>query len=121
MINALLESIPAARAKGWRKATMEAFASDEDHEFHPLLTGLKLIPDAYVIERDERELHFFEVEVCSPMSRHKLRSYGKFAIDLAYYEINFALFTVNQHGHLYGVDLMPHYADWLASQQGPKS
>jgi hypothetical protein len=117
----LLEHIPGTRTKRWRETVLQEMgalpgAVDEAEDFRALVMGLSLVPDAFLINKDTAELHFFEVEVSSPMSRSKLQSYAKFLTDMHYYGIEFACFTVNQHGHINEVHLFPHYLDWLESQ-----
>jgi hypothetical protein len=120
VLHALCLQYPEIKRLRWRQAvleTMQALAEpeeDEPGEFMEFVMGLNLVPDGYAIHLDERELLFFEVEVHSPMSGKKLQSYGKFAIDLAGLGIGFGVLSVNKHGHINEVDLMPHYASWLA-------
>jgi hypothetical protein len=120
VLQALCLQYPEIKRQRWRKTVCEVMqpivdgAEDEDGEFEEMVMGLSLVPDGYAIHLDEQELLFFEVEVHSPMSTRKLRSYGNFMIDLAGLGIGFAVLTVNKHGHINEVDLMPHYASWLA-------
>lgn len=120
VVDTLLASIPGTRTRGWREAVLTELpcTEDEDSEdFRAVVLALTLIPDAYLINKDERELHFFEVEVTSPMSLAKLQAYAVFLTVMDYYRVEFAVFTVNQHGHINQVDLLPHYWDWLKRQQ----
>jgi hypothetical protein len=119
---ALCNTYPEVQRQGWRLATITAFAALDDvqacdGDFEALVRELRYVPDGYVI--GPSELHFFEVEVHSPMSAAKLRAYGHFAIGCAFYGISFAVFSVNQHGHINEVDLLPHYAEWLEEARTP--
>ncbi len=114
VLEALTTTYPEIQRLDWKSTTFEAFIGDEDEdEIFGLLEAIKFIPDGYVVDPKERELYFFEVEIHSPMSGEKLRTYGKMAIDLAYYDINFVVMTINKYGHIQAVDLLPYYADWL--------
>lgn len=117
----LLEHIPGTRTKRWREAVLSEMMGlpeivHAEDDFRTLIRRMVLVPDAYLINMDVPELHFFEVEVSSPMSRDKLQTYAKFLTDLHFYGIEFACFTVNQHGHINEVHLFPHYLDWLEAQ-----
>jgi hypothetical protein len=118
MVDLLITTYPQLRTTRWRNAVEEAFrevAADVgiDEDFRPMLDGVPYIPDAYFCDVENNELHFFEVEISHLLSGEKLRAYGKFAIDLAAFGVNLALFTVNKHGHINAVDLVPAYGEYL--------
>ena len=119
VLAALLMTYPALQTKNWRAAVAAAF-QDEDPDFLDMIGRQWIIPDAFAIHKELREIVLFEVEVHSPMSGDKLRSLGKLAIDCAYYGIQIAVMVVNKHGHVNPVDLLPHYRDWLARISGTK-
>jgi hypothetical protein len=77
---------------------------------------MELIPDAYAIHRDTNELHFFEVEVRHLLTDTKLQEYARFLTIMDFYGIEFGVFSVNQHGHINQVPLLPHYIAWLKAQ-----
>lgn len=116
----LCRTYPEIKRLKWRAEVLEQMQplaepnEDDPGEFYEMVMGLNLVPDAYAIHLDERELVFFEVEVTHPMKASKLQAYGKFAIDLAGLGIGFGVLAVNKHGHINEVDLLPHYASWLA-------
>lgn len=117
-LDAFLEDNPDARTQRWRNAVKRSFAALEDvaafqDDFHGMLDKIRFVPDAYIINTAENYLHFIEVEVFSPMSPRKLQHYGKMAIDLNFYGIDFGVYTINQHGHIEAVDLLPHYVAWI--------
>jgi hypothetical protein len=114
----LLESIPKSETLRWRDRVAQTFVGSPeleslDDDFWDCLRGVPCIPDAYVLNKDEQRIDFFEVELTSLMSDTKLQAYGRFMAELDYYGLNFSLFTVNQHGHINEVDLRPHYVAWL--------
>ncbi|SHN40534.1 hypothetical protein SAMN02787076_06273 [Rhizobacter sp. OV335] len=74
----------------------------------------RLIPDGYVVSRDERFLHFFEIEIYNPMTRAKLESYARMMVDFDSFGFEFAVLSVNKHGHITPVDLRMHYFNWLS-------
>ena len=114
ILSALIQTYPEIKTSNWKASALKSFANREDAEsVASVINDVDLLPDGFVIDDDEDGLLFFEVEVHSPMSGDKLRKYGKLAIDLACYEINFSLLTVNKYGHINKVDLLPYYADWL--------
>jgi hypothetical protein len=86
-------------------------------DFQVAVNGLAFVPDGYIIYPETRELHFFEVEVTSPMSKEKLESYGAFVGTMHTYWVDFEVYTVNQHGHINRVDLLLHYGDWLLKRR----
>lgn len=122
MMKLLIEQTPGIQTKRWRQTVVQAFAGadcldgDED-DFHDAVYSLRQLPDAFVVNRDQQFVHFFEVEITSPMSRAKLHSYAQMVAVFDYYHIEFAVFSVNQYGHINLVDLLPYYAQWLKSQQ----
>jgi hypothetical protein len=69
----------------------------------------KYIPDAFIIDKAEMLLHFFEIEVYNPMTNGKLEAYGWLTTDMAAHGIDFGVYVVNKYGHINRVDLLPHY------------
>ena len=115
----LCSRYPEVQRLRWKQSVLEAYrpliAEDyEPDEFASYVRELNLVPDAYAMHTHLRELVFFEVEVYSPLSASKLKQYAKFMIDLAGFEIGFAVMVINRHGHINELDLMPHYASWLS-------
>ena len=101
---------------------MAAFQDAEEvvgveDDFWDVLKSLELIPDAHAIHRETMELHFFEVEVTHLLSDTKMQEYARFVTIMDYYGIQFAVFTVNQHGHINEVPLIEHYVAWLRARQ----
>jgi hypothetical protein len=118
VLDSLLIAYPNLLRKGWRQQIRLALpplndADGDAEEFNEFLDGFTLEPDAVAIDTDVRELIFFEVEVHSLMSDAKLKLYGKFAIDLIAFDIVFGLMTVNKHGHINAIDVLPHYVQWI--------
>ena len=116
VLSALLDSYPEVKTANWKTDALKEFSQHEDSgPLSDVLSEMNYLPDAFSIhkENDLLEMTFFEVEIHSPMAGDKLRSYGKFAIDLGYYDVQFSLMTVNKYGHINEVDLLPYYADWL--------
>jgi hypothetical protein len=116
ILDVLTTTFPEIQTKNWRAAMLKAFQGHEDFEgLQVAIERMDLLPDAFVIfkEEDEEGIIFFEVEVHSPMSGDKLRTYGKFLIDLAFYDVRFSVITVNKYGHANTIDLLPYYRDWL--------
>jgi hypothetical protein len=110
--------IPGLQTKRWRQKVRDAFTGTEEVEhveddFWSYLCEFAYIPDAFVIDKAEMRLDFFEVEVTSLMTDTKLRAYAEFKTIMDYYGIEFSLFSVNQHGHINEVFLLPHYVNWL--------
>lgn len=120
IMHALLASYPEIRTNRWKRSVI-AELPVLDHEFDSpeifaaMVMAVPFVPDGFVIEPEPRDLVFFEVEVTHPMSADKLRAYGKLAIDMAAFDVNFAVMVYNKYGHCSTVDLMPHYADWLTT------
>jgi hypothetical protein len=86
-----------------------------EDEFGDFLNGFRYVPDAFIINRDEMQLDFFEVEITSLMTDTKLRAYGEFTTIMSFYGVEFRLFSVNQHGHINEVPLFRHYMNWIKS------
>jgi hypothetical protein len=113
ILQLLLRTYPNLKRDRWRKATMEAFGDLEESDIlSECIQRLRYEPDAYAVEKDLRELVFFEVEVTSLLKRAKLQAYAAFAMELAGI-VTFGVLTVNKHGHINTIDLLPHYAAWL--------
>lgn len=118
VLDALVAAYPNLIRKGWRTKILEQLppidSSDfDEEEFAEFVREFSLEPDAVAIEADLRELIFFEVEVHNLMSDQKLKRYGKLAVDLISFDITFGLMTVNKHGHINEINVLPHYAAWL--------
>lgn len=118
VLDALVATYPNLLRKGWRKQIVLSLPPTEDSdgdsdEFASFISDFELEPDAVALEPELREVIFFEVEVHHLMSDAKLKRYGKLAIDFLAYEIHFGLMTVNKHGHINEIDLLPHYGEWL--------
>ena len=116
---ALIVQYPEIQTAEWKNRVVEFMTpSDEEFDepgrFAEIVRELPLIPDGFVMN-SPKELIFFEVEITSPMSESKLHQYGKFAIDIANFDIGFSVLVVNKYGHINEVDLLPHYAAWLAT------
>jgi hypothetical protein len=114
----LLQAHPAIKTQAWRRTVYDAFKGSEEvawqeEDFHDALLALNLLPDAYAVYPETMELHFFEVEVTHLLSREKMEAYAVFLTNMDYYGIEFAVFTVNQHGHINQVPLLHSYIDWL--------
>jgi hypothetical protein len=119
VLQALLDTYPEIKTKNWKTETIAEFCNHEDiADIQALVDRVDLIPDGFAIHHDEDEesLIFFEVEIHSPMSGDKLRTYGKMAIDFGYYDIGFNVMTVNKYGNVNKVDLLPYYVDWLKKE-----
>jgi len=113
VLRMLIQTYPNLKRGQWRKEIVGAFGDTEESDIlRECVQGLRYEPDAYAIEKELRELVFFEVEVTSTLKLEKLRSYAAFAMDLAGI-VTFALMTVNKHGHINTIDLLHHYAAWL--------
>jgi hypothetical protein len=115
--------IPALKTKRWRESVQAAFTGTAEIEhleddFWEYLRDFAYIPDAFVIDKDAMQLDFFEVEITSLMTTTKLQAYGEFQTIMNYYGIDFSLFSVNQHGHINEVFLLPHYIDWIRANAG---
>lgn len=112
---ALQASIPTVRTGRWREAAVaELTLGTRRHglprDFVETVRAFKkFIPDAYLIDKEERCLHFFEIEIFNPMREAKLDAYGWFATDMAGFGIDFGVYTVNKYGHINRVDLLPYY------------
>lgn len=118
VLDSLLLAYPNLLRKGWRAQILHLLpptdeADGDAEEFAEFVSGFDLEPDAVAIEPELRELIFFEIEVHNLMSDHKLKRYGKLAIDLGAFDIKFGLMTVNKHGHINEINVLPHYAAWL--------
>ena len=115
----LREAVPHLRTGRWREAAVRELTwgvrrLGPPRDFAALIRGFRAFePDAYVVDRAERDLHFFEIEVYNPMAHDKLLAYGKMQTDMAYYGIDFGVYVVNKYGHINRVDLLPYYAEWL--------
>jgi hypothetical protein len=121
LVGHLEAAIPGLQTKRWRQKVRDAFSGTEEvehveDEFWTYLRGFAYIPDAFVINKGEMRLDFFEVEVTSLMTDTKLQAYAEFKTIMDYYAIEFSLFSVNQHGHINEVFLLPHYITWLKAQ-----
>lgn len=113
VLQLLLQTYPNLRRGQWRQEVMQAFDdSDQAAIIRECVEGMRYEPDAYAIEQELGELVFFEVEVTSTLKRAKLQAYGAFAMELAGI-VTFGVLTVNKHGHINTIDLLPHYAAWL--------
>lgn len=113
VLDALVKTYPNIQRHGWRSKIMEAFAGHaEAHEMQISLERVRYEPDAFAIDMEHSEVVLFEVEVRSVLKRQKMQAYAALMIELAG-AIKVVLLTVNQHGHINAIDLMPHYADWL--------
>jgi hypothetical protein len=117
VMRALQATYPNVQRGMWRTRVIDALCGelsdpDESDNLRESIMGLRYEPDAFVIEKDLGELIFFEVEVYSLLKQKKLQAYAAFSMELAGY-IKFALLTVNKHGHINAIDLLPYYADWL--------
>ena len=119
VLASLRESIPTLRTGRWRDAavrelTLGVRRLGSPREFVALVREFRAFePDAYIVDRAERDLHFFEIEVYNPMAHDKLLAYGKMQTDMAYYGIDFGVYVANKYGHINRVDLLPYYAQWL--------
>lgn len=113
ILRILTDTYPEIRRSSWRHCAIEAFADLEGGDnIREAIQAVRYEPDAFVIDKKARELLFFEVEVYSVLKKPKLQTYAAFSMELAGY-VTFALLTVNKHGHINTIDLLPHYADWL--------
>ncbi|MGJ7497511.1 hypothetical protein ACSFA8_20885 [Variovorax sp. RT4R15] len=122
VLDALIATYPHLLRKGWRKQIALSIPPTEDsdgdaEEFAAFISDLELEPDAVALEPELREVIFFEVEVHNLMSDAKLQRYGKLAIDFLAFEIHFGVMTVNKHGHINEIDMLPHYGAWLKEVQ----
>ena len=113
----LLSSYPNIQRGRWRTRVVAELCGadadpDEADNLRESIMGLRYEPDAFVIEKELKELLFFEVEVYSVLKEKKLQAYAAFMMELAGY-VKFGLLTVNKHGHINTFDLLPYYADWL--------
>lgn len=120
VLAALRATYPEIRVNGWKSAVIKDLPPldtefDSVEEFAQMVMAVPFIPDGFVIESEPRDLVFFEVEVTHPMSADKLRNYGKLAIDMAAFDVNFAVLVYNKYGHCNVVDLVPYYGDWLTT------
>jgi len=118
VVELLVSAVPGMMTTRWRAKVREAFADTEEvreaeDEFWEYLTGFAYIPDGFVIDKEAMRLDFFEVEVTSLLTDTKLQAYAEFKTVMDFYGIEFSLFTVNQHGHISEVFLLPHYLDWI--------
>jgi hypothetical protein len=125
LLPGLVQHIPGCKLTGWREATMKAFQSHPEvvgveDDFWDALKAMELIPDAFVIHPETDELHFFEVEIRHILTNTKLQEYARFLTVMDYYGIEFAVFSVNQHGHINQVSLLPHYITWVKAQQAER-
>lgn len=121
VLAALRATYPEIRVKGWKAVVIKDLPLqdtefDSAEEFAEMVMAVPFIPDGFVVEPEPRDLVFFEVEVTHPMSADKLRAYGKLAIDMAAFDVNFAVLVYNKYGHCSAVDLVPYYGDWLATE-----
>lgn len=113
ILQLLIQTYPNLKRGQWRKEVVEAFGDTEESDLlQECVRGLRYEPDAYAIEKELGELVFFEVEVTSLLKRDKLQAYAAFAMELAGI-VTFGVMTVNKHGHINHIDLLPHYAAWL--------
>lgn len=113
VLQLLLQTYPNLKRGQWRQEVMQAFGGLEGADIlRGCVEGLRYEPDAYAIEKELGELVFFEVEVTSTLKLEKLQDYAAFAIELAGI-VTFAVMTVNKHGHINEIDLLPHYQSWL--------
>lgn len=115
VLAALQDTYQDVRTGAWRQAVWDAFRFHSRHEGAPadfleILRRLRLEPDAYAISKDEHWLHFFEIEVYNPMTNHKLEMYGKLALEMDYYRIEFGVLVVNKYGHINEVETPPYFA-----------
>ena len=118
ILDGLMGHISGLQTKRWRERTIEAFEeAEDDGDFRDACESMGLLPDAFVIYKDTRELHFFEIEVTHIMSADKLQAYARFVTIMDFYEVEFGVFTVNQYGHIWQVALLPYYVDWLIAEQ----
>ena len=113
ILQLLLQTYPNLKPGQWRKEFMQAFGDLEESDIlRECVERMRYEPDAYAVEKELGELVFFEVEVTSLLKRAKLQSYAAFAMELAGI-VTFGVMTVNKHGHINHIDLLPHYAAWL--------
>lgn len=115
---ALTNTYPELKRSQWRKDAKALLPIIQENEGFPndfidVINDMPLIPDAFVVNKDDLSILFFEVEIYSPMNQNKLMTYGRLKADLAAFGVCFCVLVVNQYGHINEVDLMPYYAEWL--------
>lgn len=118
ILAALRAHAPGLQVGKWRAAARDAFLmasrrGGSPRGFADTIARVRMEPDAFVIDKAARSLHFFEIEVYNPMTRAKLQTYARLVTDLDSFEIEFAVYVVNKYGHINPVDLLPHYVEWL--------
>jgi hypothetical protein len=118
MLTALVENIPGFQTMRWRNKVREAFTGTAEVEhieedFWGALNDFRYMPDGFVIDREDMRVDLFEVEITSLLTRTKLQAYAEFLTIMDYYGIELCLYSVNQHGHINQVHLLPHYVEAL--------
>lgn len=120
IVESLLKACPQVQRLRWKETVLKRLAEFDLDEMEAegaaaVVKDISLIPDAFAIYPEEHEIHFFEVEITSLMSKAKLQIYAKMVTDLNTYGIELTVYTLNHHGHMNHVYLFPHYVEWLRS------